>query len=211
MNKLFLSIFLFSFILFGETKAGDQWHLAAQYQYSLPAGALKAWFSPSPQSYALAAGYGDPENWMYSIRLENMLYDKPNTKELTYDDLHMQLEILGASLEGRYTLTAWSGLRPFLLWEVGLYRWRVVRGSYSINDPATGGETLVPERNQSEWSWGFSAGLGTDFLIIKNLALNAGLRYRMVVGELWPALALELENVSVFQMAVFSTGLTWYF
>ena len=191
--------------------AGEQWHMALQYQYSMPSGALQAWFSPSTKSYAFAIGYGDPDTWNYNIRIESMLLDKPNTDKLTYKDLHLRMEILSAALEGRYTVIPSSLFRPYLLWEAGLYRWFAERGSYTIDDPATGGEVLVPERNQSEWSWGFSAGLGTDVFVLDQLAVGINLKYRLIVGELWPALALELENVSVFQLAIANAGLTWYF
>jgi hypothetical protein len=38
--------------------------------------------------------------------------------------------------------------------------------------------------------------------------LNAGARYKLIIGELWPTVALDLESVSTFQMLDLRAGLS---
>ncbi|TFG99626.1 MAG: hypothetical protein E4H13_08685 [Calditrichales bacterium] len=207
-----IALFFLLLLLHLPLSAQDQWHVSARYQYAIPTAGLNNWFKPSTQTYAVEFGFGDVGEWEYAFRFESLLFATPNKERLYYDDLQVRLEMVSAALEGHYAfIEPISVFRPFLLWEVGIYRWFSERGAYTIDDPATDSEVEVPFRNQSDWSWGFAAGAGVDMALLESLSFVIDVRYRLVIGELWPALSLELENVSVFQMFIPAAGLTFRF
>lgn len=192
--------------------AGNTKFIKPQYQYIQPVGSLNQWFKGSTTSYALALGWGGSHNWQYSINFEVLPFNEPNKDRLKYDDLSLKLEITGSSVTGQYFLRpAERGLNPYLLWNIGVYRWFAERGSYIITDENADESILVPGRNQNDWSWGFSIGAGSDIYKFKNLILSTGIKYRIIIAELWPALALDLENVSGMQMLIGKIGISVYF
>jgi hypothetical protein len=89
-----------------------------------------------------------------------------------------------------------------------LQRWEETRAAYS--DDETGLRVPVLSR-PGQWSAGFSGGLGTEIYVLPAAALNVGVTYSLVMGELWPTLALGLENVSTFHYVTGGIGLRYYF
>jgi len=68
-------------------------------------------------------------------------------------------------------------------------------------------EVFVPERRQEDWSWAFETGIGARVALGWGVGLEVRTMYRLIVGELWPALALRLESVSGMQSVLFTLGL----
>jgi hypothetical protein len=207
-------ITLFILILPYLIRAGDRstWNLSAQYQYIQPVGSLNGWFAGTPRSLALSIGHNDGSAWQYQWRLEAKRFSEENRDKLVHKNLGLALDLFGAGMESQYQLSQWGQfLRPYVLVDIALYRWFSERAALDISDPENGSVINVPGRNQKDWSWALGAGFGIHFYPIKPLSLSLNLRYRLVIGELWPALALELENVSGFQMLLGGIALHWYF
>ena len=65
----------------------------------------------------------------------------------------------------------------------------------------------VPELTQGEWSGGLNAGINVGMKIFDPVWFTVGTNFKAVIGELWSALALDLENVSTFQMLEIKAGI----
>lgn len=192
--------------------AGINWFFNPQYQYVQPLGSLKHWFKGSATSYAFALGWKENEQWQYAINFKIIPFDEPNKSELKYDDLSVKLEISVLTVESRYFLrTVPKRFNPFILWDIGLYRWFAERGSYLISEQENSEPVFVPGRNQNDWSWGFGLGGGANLILVQNFSLSFHLEYNLLIAELWPALALDLENVSGLQTLIANLGFIWYF
>jgi len=182
------------------------WGISAQYQYAIPISSLGKWFKPTPSSFSLSLGKFTSEQWFWEIKAEMIQYLDENSDKLYYDDLDLKLEIYGIGVQSKYFLFQnQSRFQPYATGSAGIYRWFCHRGEYQLED------RLVPQRDQNDWSWGFSFGIGSDFFVFKKLALSTKVDYQIIIGELWPALALRLENVSGFQCMKASVGVLFYF
>ncbi len=129
--------------------------------------------------------------------------------------LRTSLEVFGAAANITYDiwLTSWSTLKVGA--GFGFYYWKGTRSAFAdtIRGTAVWGPVIVatpnvPEQKQEDWSGGFNAGADLNILIAPPLTLQFGARYKLIVGELWPTLALDLENVSTFQMLDLRAGIS---
>jgi len=179
--------------------------VAIQYQYVNPIGSLSNWFKPT-STFSLSVGKQTSERWAWKVKSEIIQYRKENREELYHRDLDLELAIYGASAQASYNLIKTASIfQPFLTGGAGVYRWFGHRGAYQLS------EVLVPKRDQDDWSWGFNFGAGLNIFVIRNLAITLESSYQIIIGELWPALALRLENVSGFQSLNGTIGLMIFF
>lgn len=179
--------------------------IAIQFQYVNPIGSLSSWFKPT-STFSLSIGKQTSERWAWKVKSEIIHYRKENREELYHKDLDLKLAIYGASARVSYNLiTTTSIFQPFLTGGAGLYRWFGHRGAYQLS------EILVPKREQDDWSWGLNFGAGLNIFVIRNLAITMESSYQIIIGELWPALSLRLENVSGFQSLNGTIGLAIFF
>lgn len=186
-------------------QSADSWVVTGQHQYVTPIGSLAKWFKPT-STFSLAIGKQTSERWAWKVKSEIIQYRKENTEELYHKDLELELVIYGACAQASYDLLKTTSIfQPFLTGGAGLYRWFGHRGAYQLS------EVLVPKRDQDDWSWGFNIGAGVNIFAIRNLAITLESSYQIIIGELWPALALRLENVSGFQSLNGTIGLTVFF
>jgi hypothetical protein len=89
----------------------------------------------------------------------------------------------------------------------GFYRWTSLRGAFrdtltadSLGTPVRLAILNVPQNRQQEWSGGIEVGTDLRVRAFEPVWLSLGVRYKLIIGELWPALALDMENVSGLQM-----------
>jgi len=142
----------------------------------------------------------------YEENLDDAHYRRLNEGAESWAELDLDLRIYGGGVQTYYALLPGGGaIQPFVTGGIGLYRWFALRGSYQL------AEGFVPERRQSDWSWGMNAGLGVTVRILSALSFSLNIRYQLIIGELWPALALQLENVSGMQMLENQLMLRWHF
>jgi opacity protein-like surface antigen len=188
----------------GVADAQD-WRLSSGSAYLLPVAGLNNRFNPTV-AFAVGLGKQPEDRWFWGGRVEIIRFTDENTDKLFVKNLQMKLEIYGGAVEAHYTLAAaHHSLRPYLAGSAGVYRWLSTRGAYQDN------EVTLSEFKQKDWSWGFGAGIGLDYKIFRPLTLMGEMRYQMIVGELWPALAVRLENVSTFQWLSLNAGMRFIF
>lgn len=127
------------------------------------------------------------------------------------NDLKMDFEAFGLSANAGYKVFANNFMQADLEFGFGIYRWYNKRSEYNAKIDTSGtGKTYnlnVPANDEDDWSAGLNLGLGIDVQVYKPVSFYAAANYKMIVGELWPALALDLENVSSLQMIELKVGL----
>lgn len=199
MKRISWKVWGLTFLI--SSAAGAQgWRVSAGGAYLFPVAGLSNRFRPQV-AFAVGMGKQRDERWYWGGRVDIIRFTNQNRERLYAKNLQLELEIYGGALEGRYGLTSFRRqLYPYLLGSAGVYRWFSTRGAYHDST------VTLREFKQQDWSWGFSGGAGLDYAILHSLALSVEARYQMVVGELWPALAVRLENVSTFQWVSVNAG-----
>jgi hypothetical protein len=178
--------------------------------YAVPVGSLSEWFKPT-DGIKIVLGIRSDKDMVWEGVLERVVYRKGNDGKggLHWKDLEVKLELYGAGLQFQYyPVGTESYLQPSITSGATLYRWFAKRGEHGID---TLNSKIVPARLQNDWSFGFHIGAGIEVPVVSSLYVNAGVRYQIVIAELWPALALHLENVSGFQSLQASAGLKYEF
>jgi hypothetical protein len=207
----------------------QEYGVAAHVSALLPVGGMADRFKPAAGGgLSFTLHRGSPE-WSGSI--EYFRFGTPADRSITrtvtdsssgveqavvfpLDELDMTFEAWGASATASWGLFTLGPVDARLSLTLGFYRWSFVRAAYTDSLYAdVGGTTVladvlnVPESSQGEWSGGFAVGLDVVVPLFEPVYLSAGARYRTLIAELWPTLALELESVSTIQMVDLRAGL----
>lgn len=129
----------------------------------------------------------------------------------------MTFEYVGIGVTANYNIVSSSVIDLNGRVSFGIYNWRFSREAYFDTIKVDTGSVTpkfktidvirVPSANQRDWSGGIDVGLETDIVAFSPFILSAGVRYKVILAELWPALALDMENVSGLQMAHVTVGL----
>ncbi|MGE5316136.1 MAG: outer membrane protein [Acidobacteriota bacterium] len=208
MNKrLFIILFLLCSFTSAHAQTAGSYYVAARGMYSAPIGSLGDWFKPAT-GVQIAFGTRSESDLTWEFNAEMMTYSKPNTGKLYYPDLDLKLELFGLGAQVDYAITTQSMVTPYVTAGAAFYRWLGTRGRHALDSAQT---QIVWELKQNDWSAGFNAGIGVNVAVTSALSIDASARYHIVNGELWPALALRLENVSGFQSLRTSVGLKYEF
>jgi len=202
----------------------------------IPLGGLKN-RNTQTMGYSVIIGEGEKETSWWGVGIEYFSFDGVNTENLKIrrkvpvngvdreftlplNDLPLNLEVAGAFASLTIPLVNLEYLRTDLSVNFGLYRWFGVRGAYSDSlyaDTSGVGDLMfitfinAPEIRQQDWSGGATVGLDIEVPLFDMMSLHAGARYKLILGELWPSLALDMENVSGFQMAELRAALKFRF
>lgn len=197
----------------------------------IPSGTLADRFKPG-MGFTLRFGQETAPGWFWYGAFEYLNLDSENDEKLSVKrnlnvagspqtvqvptpGIDMYLTSYGLSANARTTLADFGFLKTDLEFGFGVYRWEGFRGSFrdSIYYDTTGTGTKsgleyisIAEIKQTDWSGGVNAGIGITIPIMKPLDFYLAAHYKLIIGELWPALALDMENVSVFQMYQISAG-----
>jgi len=201
-------------------------------QYNLPLSGLNYQYEAGI-GYSIHFGKEISQDWTWMGKFEYLKLDEENFSKLkkraiaeyegvqkqfdfTLDKLSMEFESFGLSAEAKYDFIETPLLNTKLNFGFGFYYWDNFRSAYndSLMADLTGtGELItveelnITELNQSDWSGTAILGIQADINFSQNLFLSVGANYKMIIGELWPTLALDLENVSTFQIFEIRTGL----
>ena len=130
--------------------------------------------------------------------------------------LEMELTAAGLSVEARYNIFNSSFLEADLNFGFGFYYWEYSRTGYQDSlfiDTTGAGDLLlaeflnVPPLFQKDWSGGLTIGTDFNLILFDPLSFNLGINYKLIIAELWPALSLNLENVSGLQFLDLRAGI----
>lgn len=127
--------------------------------------------------------------------------------DLPLSGIDVSVQAVGLLSTGTFPVFASEFVEADAGFGFGFYRWTSVRGAFrdtlvadSVGTPVTLAILNVPENRQQEWSGGFELGADVRVRAFEPVWFSFGVRYKMIIGELWPALALDMENVSGLQM-----------
>jgi hypothetical protein len=192
----------------------------------VPFGSLSNRFKPAAV-YNVFWGQETTANWTWTGNFEYFKFTKQNDSKLyvtrKLNDINysypmpgnmMTLEVAGLSVNAKYKVFENSFLRANINFGFGIYNWTYKRNAYkdSLYTPDSLHQLVttvnLADNKQQDWSGGFNIGIGADVKIIEPVFFNVSCNYKAVIGELWPALDIDLENVSVFQMLEVKAGIT---
>lgn len=202
--------------------------------YHLPVGTLADRFQGAT-GIMVYAGRQVGSDWTWIGKAEYVELNKLNTGKLLKQvnvqigrtvrqqtfplpRLTMNLKALSLMAEAQYSVIQAPFLETHLNFGFGFTNWKHVRGAYYDSlfaDTSTTGSprlinvaTLaVPEITQMEWSGTINLGIEATFRILPPVSVTVGAEYKLMIGELWQTLALDLENVSGMQSIGIRAGL----
>ena len=172
------------------------------------------------------------ENWTWYGKIEYFKFNDLNEEKLTVrrtvligstekefiiplDQFEMSMEIFGASANADINVFRTEMFEGNINLGFGLFWWQNVRKSFDdtlyVKDDS-GNDVFadyikVPELTQGEWSGGFNAGANVGVKIFDPVWFTVGANFKAIIGELWSALALDIDNVSTFQMFETKAGI----
>ena len=134
-------------------------------------------------------------------------------------DFGMSFKYLGLGVTANYSIVSGSVIDLNGRVSFGIYNWKFNRDAYFDSIKVDTGSVTpkyklidvirVPASQQQDWSGGIDIGLETDVVAFSPFIFSAGIRYKVILAELWPALALDMENVSGLQSAQITVGLKY--
>ncbi|MBV6511352.1 MAG: hypothetical protein FMNOHCHN_00832 [Ignavibacteriaceae bacterium] len=209
-----------------------QFTAGAEGSLFIPAGSLADRFKPgmgfslrfgqetSPGWYWFGAfeyiNFGTENEEKLSVKRNLNVAGVPQTVQVPTPGIDMYLTAYGLSANAKSNLADFGFLKADIEFGFGVYRWEGFRGSFrdSIYYDTTGTGVKsgieyisIAEIKQLDWSGGVNAGIGITIPVISPVDFYLGAHYKMIIGELWPALVLDMENVSVFQMYQITAGI----
>lgn len=228
--KIFFIVVLFCG---GLTNAqNNNWIIGAGSNYNLPLAGMADRMEGAFGGF-LYAGKQTSESWKWFGKIEYFKLSDVN-KEMMFkvvqadiNDvtgnyrfelplLEMELTSAGLSVEAKYNLFRSDFFEADLNFGFGFYYWEYSRSGYKDSlfvDSTGNGDLLlveflnVPPLFQKDWSGGINIGTDINILLFDPMAFSFGFNYKLIIGELWPALSLNLENVSGMQFIDLRAGL----
>lgn len=230
--KYFLLITTIAVLFSCSTDAQNHYVFGASGSYYVPFGSLADRFKPTAGG-SFYFGQETNDAWTWFGRVEYFKFDEENTDklflkrklkvngiendyEIPLPDLKLSLEVAGLSAVAGFKILETNYLDVKGTFGFGITRWLYTRSAYydSLYIDTTGAGALklaqvldVPANSQVDWSGTFDFGLDLNVKVYGPVWINAGARYKVIVGEIWTALDLDFENISTFQMFDFSAGL----
>lgn len=210
----------------------SSWLIGANSNYNLPIAAMSDRMKGNIGGL-IYAGKKTSENWTWVGKLEYFKLTDVNKEKMfkivkaevndVIGDYRFELPLLemefttaGLSVETRYNVFNSSFFEADLNFGFGFYYWEYSRTGYKDSlfiDTTGAGDLLlaeflnVPPLFQKDWSGGLTVGTDFNFILFDPLSLNLGINYKIIIAELWPALSLNLENVSGLQFLDLRAGI----
>ncbi len=232
MPLVILSFFIISSISFSQ----NNFLVGASANYNIPFGMLSNRLEPAP-GFLIYFGKQTSMDWAWIGKFEYFKLSDVNkdqmkkfvksdvlgsvqTFEFQLPKLKMDLTVAGLTAETKYNFINTDLFDANFNLGLGFYLWEHFRSDYndSLFVDTTGAGNLVlievlnvPSLRQKDWSGGLNFGLDLIFNLFQPLSLNLSANYKLIIAELWPTLALNLENVSGLQFIDLRAGIRFDF
>lgn len=210
----------------------DYWSVGANADYYIPMSALGERFKPTLGG-SISLGKTTEKNWYWFGQAEYFNMEKGNEDNfkilrnvevngsdvpftLPIDNIVVKFEVGSLSANTEYTMIKTDQFETSAKLGFGIYRWFYSRSGVSdtLYADTTGAGDLVqaavlnvPAVSQTDWSGGFNAGIAFQIKIYEPVWFYANADYKVIIGEIFPALDLGLENISTFQMLNIKAGI----
>lgn len=228
MKKIVLIILFFNVLLFGQK---EYYSVGAYGDYYVPVSGMADRFNPvfggSISFGALSRG-----DWYWSGQLEYFSTEEGNTDkfkilrnvevggvdvpyELRFYNLQVKFELGGLSANTEYNFLNTSVVESSVKFGFGIYRWFYSRSAVydtlyadttGNGDMVAAANLQVPAVSQTDWSGGLNTGLVIKIKFMKPVLFYLNADYKVIIGEIYPALDLGLENISTFQFVNIKAG-----
>ncbi len=234
MKKL---LTILSIIIIGSSVySQNKFLVGASANYNIPVGMLANRMEPAP-GFLIYFGRQTSQDWTWIGKFEYFKLSEVNkdqmkkfvksdvlgtinTFEFPLPKLKMDLTVAGLTAEAKYNFLNTDLVDANINLGFGFYFWEHFRSDYkdSLFVDTTGVGNLVlievlnvPSLRQKDWSGGINFGLDFIFTLFEPLSLNVSANYKIIIAELWPTLALNLENVSGLQFVDLRAGIRFDF
>ncbi|MBZ0199044.1 MAG: hypothetical protein K8H86_04190 [Ignavibacteriaceae bacterium] len=223
--KYFFLFTITALVFYGTAEAQNHYVFGANGSYYIPFGSLADRFKPTAGG-SFYFGKETDEIWTWLGRAEYFIFDNENTEklflkrklkvngvesdyEIPLPDLKLSLEAAGFAAVAEFKILETNFLNVKGTFGFGITRWLYERSAYYdslyIDTTGAGGMKLaqvlnVPAGSQVDWSGTFDLGVDVNVNVYGPVWINTGVRYKAIIGEIWPALDLDFENISTFQM-----------
>ncbi len=225
--KFLLIASLFVSTLFAQK---DSFIIEANGNYYLPTGALADRFNGTfGGSFYLGKQVSQKWTWLAKLEYFKMtdinkdkivrkvnydFNDITQTAEIPLTKMNMDLTVAGLSVEARMKILATDFFESDINIGFGFLYWDNNRGEYFDSLYVTPNDTTqvlvdvlqVPSQSQMDWNGALNLGINFSVKIFEPVWFNTGANYKIIIGELWPALSLDIENVSGMQFFDFRAG-----
>uniref|UniRef100_A0A832G680 Outer membrane protein beta-barrel domain-containing protein n=1 Tax=Ignavibacterium album TaxID=591197 RepID=A0A832G680_9BACT len=233
MKKIYLLLLIFNLTLFAQE---NNFFVGVSSTYNFPVGQLAKRLEGN-FGFLIYAGKPVSSDWTWIGKLEYFKLTDVNktemkkfiktdvlgsiqTFEFSLPKMEMNLTAAGLTAEAKYKLFRTDLFDTDINLGFGFYFWEYFRNSYkdSLTIDTTGNgnfvlieELDVPSLRQKDWSG--SINFGTDFNLkfFTPFIINLSVNYKIIIAELWPTLALNLENVSGLQFLDLRAGIKYEF
>lgn len=231
--KLVISALLVALIGAFPARAQDRAVVAGLgAMYTVPVGSLHSRFEAAPGGMVFL-GKQISADWTWIGKCEYFELTKLNAGTLVktaniqedgttrqyqapLSKLSMRLKAVAFTAEAQLNLLRLSSLETSIHAGFGFTYWDNFRGMYYDSlfvQSASSGSTIkianlaVPENRQSDWSGCLNLGCDLHVNLVDPVWVTVGADYKLIVGELWQALDLDLESVSGMQCLSFRAGI----
>lgn len=196
-----------------------------EYSYLSPIGTMADRWKPASAG-SFHFGVRTSNNWIWSGRFEYFSFTKVTQSKTDYyfdatikDTVrtflvplsrpHQSLKAAGLLVNAEYLLVKSEYFNANVNFGFGIYNWTYNR---SEHDSLTLDTTVlgtkyhllalgkIPANTQTDWSGTFTVGLEFAIPVYQPIELLLSANYKNIVGELWPALSYNMENVATMQM-----------
>jgi hypothetical protein len=233
MKKIYLLLLIFNLTSFAQE---NNFFVGVSSTYNFPVGQLAKRLEGN-FGFLIYAGKPVSADWTWIGKLEYFKLTDVNktemkkfiktdvlgsiqTFEFSLPKMEMNLTAAGLTAEAKYKLFKSDLFDTDINLGFGFYFWEYFRNSYkdSLTIDTTGNGNLVlieeldvPSLRQKDWSG--SVNFGTDFNLnfLTPFIINLSVNYKIIIAELWPTLALNLENVSGLQFLDLRAGIKYEF
>jgi hypothetical protein len=223
---IFLTVLLAIALFARENNAqSSKFSAGVEGSYLSPIGTLADRWKATPGG-SIYFGVQTSNKWTWGGKIEYFKYSDQNTDKLfisstqtvnsksyTYTvpvtGLSQRLEIFGLAADAKYNIIRNKIIEANVDVEFGIYNWTYKRNGHdSLNFNATINDTVyrftafsnMVANSQTDWSGGFSIGLEAVVKVFDPVEITLAGSYKNIVGELWPAMIYNMQNVSTFQM-----------
>jgi len=223
-------------IITSSAIAQNKFLIGASANYNLPFGMLSNRLEPAP-GFLVFFGRQTSEDWTWIGKFEYFKLSDVNkeqmkkfvksdilgpiqTFEFQLPKLKMDLTVAGLSAEAKYNFLNTDIVDANINFGFGFYYWEHFRSDYKdslfVQSTNSGNPVLVevlnvPSLRQKDWSGGVNFGLDFILSLFDPFSLNLSANYKLIIAELWPTLALNLENVSGLQFFDLRAGIRFDF
>jgi len=221
-------------ITFNLSAQENEYFFGAEANYSIPIASFSDRFENSVGATIYIGKIMGPNfSWLGKIdyiKFDNINSEALNKKvsseinevetvfDIPLNNLGMEFETFGVSVEACVNLLRTDFNELSFSVGFGFYHWENYRASYidtitfvseASTTPIVIHEFDVPKNKQDGWSGALNFGLETNFNIIGPVQLSFASHYKIIIDELWPTLALDIESVSGIQFMSLCAGLRY--